>query len=139
MTVKYDDASWHSDGDFPSGSPSEYGGTHIGLYLRFCFTKGWAGKLHIEEEPEAVAAVIHGKMSGTDFLFRYCDGKLTEEDLNEVGNAVTVRYYGDNGRYLSDYAELFMDEMYLVPESAHDFDLFSRMFEQRLESGDFST
>lgn len=137
--MKYDDASWHSGGDFPSDSPEEYGATHIGLYLRFCFTKTWAGELHTEEEPEAVAAVINGEMSGTDFLFKYCDGKFTDEDLNDDGNAVTAQYYGDNGYYLDDYAALFADLMYEAPESAHDFVAFTKMVEERLQSGNLST
>jgi hypothetical protein len=133
--LKYDDASWHYDGDFPSGSPQEFGGTHIGLFLRFCFTKGWAGELHTEEEPEAVAAVINGTKSGTDFLFEYCDGKLTDENLNTEGNAIAEKYYGDTGLYLSDYAGIFADLMYVAPESAHDFNKYSQMFESRLASG----
>ncbi|MGN6544087.1 MAG: DUF7832 domain-containing protein [Aureliella sp.] len=134
--AKYDDASWHhGGGDFPADSPDEYGGTHIGLFLRYCFTKGWAGELHTEEQPEAVAAVIDGTMSGTDFLFRYCDGKLTDEDLNAEGNAFAKKYYGKKGRYLGDYAQHFEDQVYLAPESAHDFAEFSKMIEARLASG----
>ncbi len=136
--MKYDDASWHSGGEFPSESPEEYGGTHIGLYLRYCFAKGWAGELHTEEAPEAVANVIVGSMSGTDFLFEYCDGKFTDEDLNEAGNSVTDRYYGERGRYLSDYAAHFGDLMYLAPESDHDFDVFVKMIDARLVSGNLS-
>ena len=137
--VKYDDASWHSGGDFPAVSPDEFGGTHIGLYLRFCFTKGWAGELHTDDEPEAVAAVVNGDMPGTDFLFRYCDGKFTDEDLNDHGNAVTSKYYGANGHYLGDYAACFGDQMYVAAESAHDFALFTEMVEERVQSGDLST
>lgn len=136
--MKYDDASWHSGGDFPSDSPVEYGGTHIGLYLRYCFAKGWAGELHTEEELEAVANVINGSMSGTDFLFEYCDGKFTNEDLNQTGNAVTESYYGERGHYLSDYAAHFGDLMYLEPETAHDFNVFRKMIDARLVSGDLS-
>jgi hypothetical protein len=97
--------------------------------------KGWAGELHTEEEPEAVAALIQGTMSGTDFLFKYCDGKLTNEDLNDDGNAIAEQYYGDKGHYLNDYAANFADLMYTAPESAHDFKKYSQMFEKRLASG----
>ena len=136
--MKYDDASWHSGGEFPKDSPEEFGGTHIGLFLRFCFTKGWAGELHTEEEPDAVAAVVQSKMSGTDFLFQYCDGKLTDEDFTDEGNAIAMEYYGDKGHYLNDYAANFGDLMYTAPESAHDFKKYSKMFEERLASGDLS-
>lgn len=39
--MKYDDATWHSGGEFPPESPAEFGGTHIALFLRWCFVKGW--------------------------------------------------------------------------------------------------
>lgn len=135
--MKYDDASWHYEGEFPSNSPDQYGGTHIGLYLRYCFTKGWAGELHIDEEPEAVDAVIKGTMTGTEFFFKYCDGKFTDEDLNDEGNAFTAEYYGENGYFLGDYAAHFEDLMYVAPESQHDFAKFSKMVDERLHSGDW--
>ena len=100
--MKYDDASWHYGGDFPADQPQEHGGTHIALFLKWCFVKGWAGELHTDEEPEAVEAVVKGGLSGTEFFFRYCDGKFTDEDLNEAGNAFAKQYYGDDGLYLID-------------------------------------
>ena len=133
--MKYDDASWHYGGDFPAGQPDEHGGTHIALFLRWCFAKGWAGEFHAEEEPEAVQQVVAGQLSATQFLFRYCDGKFTDEDLNEEGNSFASKYYGDDGLYLEDYAANFGDQMYVSPESAHDFARFSAMLDERLASG----
>lgn len=136
--MKYDDATWHSGGDFPADSPAEFGGTHIGLFLRYCFSKGWAGELHTEDEPDAVKAVVEGRLSGTDFLFDYCDGKLTDEDFTDEGNAIAGEYYSDKGHYLSDYAAHFGDLMYTAPESKHDFKRFAQMIENRLASGNLS-
>jgi hypothetical protein len=133
--MKYDDATWHSGGNFPAGSPPEYGGTHIALFLRWCFSKGWAGELHRSEEPDDTQRVVEGEMSAVEYLFKYCDGKLTNEDLDETGNAFAEQYYGDDGLYLDDYAEHFGDLLYVAPESAHDFSKFSAMLERRLESG----
>ena len=122
--MKYDDASWHYGGDeFPTESPDEFGGPHIGIFLRWCFLKGWAGELHTAENSEEVEAVICGDMTGTDFLFKNCDGKFTDEDLTDPGNAFASSYY-DSG-YLGDYMGMFSDKMYVAPESAHDV---SRMF-----------
>jgi hypothetical protein len=133
--MKYDDASWHHGGTFPAGKPYEHGGTHIGLFLRWCFEKGWAGQLHMDDEPDHVAEVIHGNMSGTDFLFKYCDGKFIDEDLNSEGNAFAAQYYGDDGLYLDDYAEVFGDLMYLEPERAHEYERLATILEARLASG----
>ncbi|MDI2590371.1 hypothetical protein POF45_02860 [Pseudomonas sp. 681] len=65
--MKYDDARWHYAGDFPADQPQEQGGTHIALFLKWCFVKGWAGDLHIQEEPQDVSNVISGKLSATEF------------------------------------------------------------------------
>ena len=133
--MKYDDASWHYGGNFPTDQPQEHGGTHIALFLKWCFVKGWAGSLHTEEQPDAVAAVISGDLSATEFLFKYCDGKLTDEDFNEIGNSFSAKYYGDDGLYLEDYSQAFGEQMYLAPEAAHDFGRFSAILDARLHSG----
>ena len=133
--MKYDDASWHYGGNFPEGQPEEHGGTHIGLFLRWCFEKGWASQFHMDEEPDAVADVMRGTMSGTEFLFKYCDGKFIDEDLSEVGNGFATQYYGDDGLFLDDYAEAFGNSMYLVPESAHEYGKFAAMLHARWMGG----
>lgn len=133
--MKYDDASWHYGGTFPEGQPEEHGGTHIAIFLKWCFAKGWAGALHMQEEPDAVASVVSGEMSGTAFLFKYCDGKFIDEDLNEEGNAFAAQYYGSDGLYLDDYAEVFGDLMYVAPEEAHDYSKLSNMLNARNKSG----
>ena len=133
--MKYDDASWHYGGNFPKDQPEENGGIHIALFLKWCFIKGWAGELHTEEEPGAVAAVVRSELSATEFLFKYCDGKFTDEDLNEEGNAFAMQYYGDDGLYLDDYAEAFGDLMYVASEGAHNFAEFSSMLQARFSGG----
>lgn len=131
--MKYDDASWHSGGEFPEGSPPEYGGTHIGMLLKWCLLKGWAGELHLQDSNEDLKAVINGAMTGTEFLFRNCDGKFTDEDLNDEGNAFVGTYYGENGPYLADFAEEFGGQMYIASENEHDFQKFSRMVDRRYD------
>lgn len=133
--AKYDDASWHSGGDFPEDQPEEHGGTHIALFLKWCFIKGWAGQFHLDEEPDAVSAVISGTMLATEFFFMHCDGKLVDVMLNDDGNAFAERYYGDDGLFLEDYAAAFGDLMYVAPESAHDFAKFSAVLDARFANG----
>ncbi len=137
--MKYDDASWHSGGEFPEGSPEEYGGTHIALFLRWCFAKGWAGELHLQEEPGDTDRVGQGTLRATDFFYKYCDGKLTNEDLNAEGNAFAEQYYGRDGLYLDDYAQHFSQLMYVAPEEAHDFEAFSSLLESRYQTGILTT
>lgn len=133
--MKYDDASWHYGGDFPSGSPQEYGGVHIALFLKWCFIKGWVGELHLEEEPEDIQRVIDSTISATEFFFKYCDGKLTNEDFNQQGNSFAEEYYGDDGLYFDDFSKHFGELMYVAPENAFDFSKFSSVLDSRLKSG----
>ena len=133
--MKYDDASWHYGGEFPSDSPEEYGATHIALFMKWCFIKGWIGTLHLEEEPEDTRRVTEGALSATEYFFKYCDGKLSNEDFNDEGNKFAEQYYGDDGLYLEDFAEHFSDMMYVVPESDFDFERFSEILDSRYESG----
>ena len=126
--MKYDDASWHSGGEFPPDSPAELGGTHIALMLKWCFLKGWAGELHQEDSPHDLERLSRSEMSATEYLFTWCDGKFTDEDLNAEGNAFMRHYY--NGLYGKDFERHF-GPMYVLPESAHDFGKFSAMVEAR--------
>lgn len=132
--MKYDDASWHYGGEFPEGSPIEYGATHIALIMKWCFQKGWAGDLHINNvaSNNDLQKMIANEMSATDFFMQWCDGKLTDEDFNEQGNVFLKEYYGKEGAlYLPDYASFFGDLMYVKDESEHDFAKFSSMVEKR--------
>ena len=74
-------------------------------------------------------------MSATDFLFKYCDGKFNDEDLNEEGNAFAAKYYGEDGLYLGDYEEAFAELLYVAPEEAHDYAKFAAMIDARHKSG----
>jgi len=134
--MKYDDASWHYGGDFPEESPEEYAATHIALMLKWCFLKGWAGDIHFEEEASKsdMQKIYSGAMSATDYFLQWCDGKLTDEDVNDDGERFLNHYYGDKGtNYLSDYAKVFGDLMYVESESSHDFTKFSEMVENRYQ------
>jgi hypothetical protein len=128
--MKYDDASWHSGGEFPPTSPEEFGGTHIALMLRWCFQKGWAGELHTEDSKEDLESLLRGELSATEYLFTWCDGKFTDEDLTADGNAF-MRHYYVRGTYHEDYERRFGDKMYVAGEDQHDFAEFSEMVEAR--------
>ena len=133
--MKYDDASWHYGGEFPVDSPPEYGATHIALFLKWCFIKGWIGEMHLEEEPEDTERLIQGTLSATKYFLKYCDEKLTDEDLSAEGNVFAEKYYGKDGLYLQDYIDHFSDLAYVAPEEDHDFQLFSSILEARYQSG----
>ncbi|MCJ8271049.1 MAG: hypothetical protein MJK04_16815 [Psychrosphaera sp.] len=100
--MKYDDASWHFGGDYPSDLTQDNAYTHIGVFLTWALMNDLAGELHNEECPEDVEALKQRKMTGVEFLQKNCDGKFTDEDLNEVGNEFTSLIY-------DDYMEFYLD------------------------------
>jgi len=104
--MAYDKMQWHHDGDFPAELSPANAATHIGFFLAWAITRDLAGELHEEESAEELAAVRERTMTGRDFLINACDGSLTDEDLNDQGNAFTKSYYlGENTdvSYLDDY------------------------------------
>ena len=121
--MKYDDASWHYDGDFPKDLPREAGGTHIGMFLAWAILRDLLGELLKQGSAESVQKVRERRMTGAQFLFKECDEKLTDEDLSEVGNSFAQQYYEDN--YLDDFCDVFDDvddEIYRVEDSWSNFD-----------------
>ena len=133
MVSKYDDASWHYEGDFPSDSPIEYGAVHIGVFLKLSYLQGFAGELGLTEWPEDVEKVISGEWTGTEYVMNALDGKLTTEDLNEEGNSFAQAYYSSN-IFIEDFSEKSGIEIYFEPETSVDMIAMSRIFEIRLNN-----
>src|SRR5579864_5438778 len=92
MGKAYDKAKWHYDGDYPKDLPRENGATHIGMFLAWVIANGLEGELHRDQSTEALERVRQRQMTGRTFLIEQCDEALTNEDLNEVGNAFATAY-----------------------------------------------
>ncbi|MGE8411386.1 MAG: hypothetical protein ACN6QY_03395 [Pseudomonas sp.] len=136
--MKYDDASWHYGGDFPSDLPPSAGATHIGLFLAWMLLNGFASE-ELEEDAAAELAQLRSRnLDGREFLFKMLDEKLYDEDFNAEGNAFAVAYYaGKNhdGRYSEDYEQLLApapDTIYRVENSWSNYDLLAPRLEKRL-------
>lgn len=101
-----DRADWHYGGDYPENLPPENGGTHIGMYLAWIINNDLIGQLHLDEEDsfKAIQEVKSRRMTGREFLFKYCDEKFWNEDLNEEGIAFTNFYYLSSEDESIDYA-----------------------------------
>jgi hypothetical protein len=109
--MAHDRADWHSGGDYPADLPPENGGTHIGMFLAWAILNGLEGEIHHDGSEKELARVRKRKMTGREFLFRACDGKFWEDDLNDEGNAFARAYYLGRGgkgygKYLDDYCEV---------------------------------
>ena len=133
--MKYDDASWHSGGDFPSDLPNEAGATHIGMFVAWALLSGLAGELHTVDFPEGLEALRTRSVTPGAFLLEHCDGKFTDEDLNEQGNAFATAYFNlEGGGYLMDYENVLggsLPSLYHVPDNWHNFDLLKPTLDKR--------
>ena len=137
---KFDDASWHYGGDFPAGLPNEAGATHIGMFVAWCQLSGLAGDLHSTECPEDLTPLRDRQTTPGAWLLNVCDGKFTEEDVNDEGEAFALSYYGDDSgiydgeeSYLTDYEKLFaeLDDLYAAPDTWLSFDRLKPVIDRR--------
>ena len=107
--AKYDDASWHYGGDYPSELPPENGATHIGMFLTWCIDTNLISEFQLEDFEEDIEKVRNREMTGTEFLFQNCDEKFTDEDLNDLGNNFTSDYYEDGSEFAKQNSSYFKD------------------------------
>ncbi len=114
ITKKYDDASWHYEGDYPEDLSQKNGATHIGMFLTWCIDNDLISEELLEDTDKETQQVRNRKMTGADFLIKCCDEKLLDEDLNERGNEFAKDYYdndtafgGKYSSYIDDYAQTF--------------------------------
>jgi hypothetical protein len=136
--LKYDDASWHYGGDFPSGLPDSAGATHIGMFVAWAVLNGLAGPLHTEDATEELERLEGRSVTPGEWFLSVCDGKFTHHDLNDVGNQFALAYYEveGSGSYLDDYGQAFPETevLYYVPDSWATFSVLEPLIRTRFET-----
>lgn len=134
--VKYDDASWHYGGDFPDDLPDEAGATHTGMFVAWALLSGLAGELHVDDFAEDLEVLKRREIAPGAYFLRCCDGKFTDEDLNDEGNAFAAAYFEfETGQYLADYERTLAGELpttYHVADTWENFDQLRPILDQRL-------
>jgi hypothetical protein len=135
--MKYDDASWHCGGDFPSDLPIEAGATHTGMFVAWALLSGLAGDIHVNDSPAALEKLRSRVVTPGAFFLEACDGKFTDEDLNDEGNAFAQAYFDfEHGSYLSDYDKILVGGLptqYHVADTWENFDKLRTVLDKRLE------
>jgi hypothetical protein len=133
--MKYDDASWHSGGDFPKELPQSAGAIHTGMFVAWALLSGLGGLIHTDDFAEDLEALKARKITPGAYFLRACDGKFTDEDLNEQGNAFTKHYFDlQTGSYLEDYETILgqgMSSLYHVSDSWANFDRLKPVLDNR--------
>jgi hypothetical protein len=136
--LKFDDASWHYGGKFPKDLPNAAGATHTGMYLAWALLSGLGGAIHADKFAENIDRLRSRSVTPGAFFLEVCDGKFSEEDLNEEGNTFTSVYFDfENGKYLADYERTVgqgLPELYYVKDTWENFDLLGPVLSRRLNT-----
>ena len=131
--MKYDDASWHYGADnFPKELPLVSGAIHTGMFVAWGLLSGLAGEIH---EPQLIEQLKRRSNTPGQFFLDDCDGKFTDEDLNDEGNAFAAAYFDfETGEYLKDYEQILAAEaptLYHVADTWENFDLLKPVLDRR--------
>jgi len=133
--MKYDDASWHYGGKYPEALSRQNAYTHAGMFLAWALVNDLGGELHRRDQAEALASLRARRISPGQYFSQYCDGKLTDEDLNGRGNAFARTYYENH--YLQDYVSTLasaLDSPYHVEDTWENFEKISRVITRRFDT-----
>ncbi|CAD7799997.1 hypothetical protein CHRY9390_00567 [Chryseobacterium aquaeductus] len=146
--TKYDDASWHCGEDFPKGLPEKNSATHTGMFLNWCMNNN----LHSQELKEAceneIESLKRREITGADFVINALDGKFSEHDLNDFGNAFSKDYYVDEtdfadkfSSFATDYINIFdslaeerdfeYETFYHIEDTYANYDLMKQIIDHR--------
>ncbi|QEQ96668.1 hypothetical protein [Neptunomonas concharum] len=135
--MKYDDASWHYGGDFPSDLPIENGAIHIGMFVTWCLLNNLAGSIHTDQFPEALKELKLRKTTPTNWFLNNCDEKFTDEDLNQIGNQFAQKYYdSEDAIFYSDYEAALgndLETLYHAPDSWETYEKLEPVFQKRFK------
>ena len=129
--MAYDKAKWHSEGDFPKDAPAENGGTHIGIFLAWAILHDLVSDELRADAAEDLTAVRERQMTGRTFLFKHLDGVLSEDDLNEQGNAFARHYYN---KYMGEFDRIVRKQFptaYHIGDLWKNYDAIAKIIDKR--------
>lgn len=147
---KYDDASWHYGSDFPEELPIKNGATHTGMFLNWCINNDFISEEFKEDHEEDIQSLKRREITGAEFIIDFMDGKFSEYDLNETGNAFAHDYYKDDtdfgnrfSSFADDYVNLFdtkaeendyeYETFYHIEDTYENYDLMKQVIDYRFE------
>jgi hypothetical protein len=118
--MKYDDAEY-AFLNFETDLDSDAGYTYIGQYLAWAILNGLGNTdpTRGADWLASHAALREQRTTPGEVLATFCDGKLTDDDLNEEGNAFTRFYYEKH--YYADYETTMTP---LMADTGHPTDDF---------------
>jgi hypothetical protein len=132
--MKYDDASWHYEGDFPEDLPESAGATHAGMFLAWSLLNGLGNESFMADIPEDLTRLKERKITPGAFLAEVCDEKLVDEELSDEGNAFAAAYYDGSSDFAVDYEATVttgLPTIYHAEDSWANYDLLKPVFDRR--------
>jgi hypothetical protein len=133
--VIYDDAAYHR------GAPvflTEHldphsAGTHIGMYLSWIIQNRLESFSLRQTAANPVEEVRAQHLTGREFLFAHCAGRLDSSALNPEAQTFTTFYYD---QYLRDYHDLLAAEgagAYSVADTTANYSRLAALMDKRLQ------
>lgn len=105
----------------------EYASNHIAMFLTWVIDNGFYGNIHYEASDD-IQRVKARKISGTEFLAKHCDYRLSDEDFSQEILPFVECYYFQ--KYIQQYDKLFskkaMALLHPSPFSWEDYDLIAK-------------
>jgi len=137
-SIVYDKAKYHLGAEnFPKNLLPVQAYVHTGMFLGWIidnnlFNKEFFDKLDIQKEIEGFR---NRKISSINIYQNQLDGVLTDEDLNEEGNAFAQDYFiFDKGRYIYDYMKVFRlkaDQNYIIEDTWTNYEKIKEVIDKR--------
>ncbi len=148
--TKYDDASWHYSGDFPAELDKKNGATHTGMFINWCVTNNFHSEELMEDHQNECESLKRREITGADFVIDALDGKFSEYDLNEMGNAFARDYYVDEtdfsekfSSFATDYINVFdsiaeendyeYETFYHIEDTYENYDVMKQIIDHRFQ------
>jgi hypothetical protein len=144
--AKYDDASWHYGGNYPTDLPNTNAATHIGMFLTWCIDRDLLSAEQVEDAGADIEKVKQRTLTGAEFLISVCDQKFTTGDLGQMGNDFAKAYYARKEKtasakyasYFEDYEKIFSNtsdafNLYRVANTWENYDRIKPLIDQRFE------
>jgi hypothetical protein len=108
------------------------------MFVAWALLSGLSGAIHIDDFPDDIRVLRERVVTPGDFFLKACDGKFTDEDLSEEGNAFAQEYFdSESAKYLEDYEHALLQDLpslYHVVDSWENFDRLKPFLDQRLEA-----
>lgn len=148
--TKYDDASWHYGGDFPEGIPEKNSATHTGMFLNWCINNDLVSEELKGDTEDEIEKLKRREITGADFVIDALDGKFSEYDLDDLGNAFAKDYYVDEtdfgdkfSSFATDYINIFdsvaeesdfeYETFYHIEDTYENYDLMKQIIDHRFQ------